>query len=109
MRQVGHLLNLLLLIVYTTFFIDFFSMHGLDFPSATTAILLMFDVCCVGLRYRVEYNNLYEWLKQQSLSYRFPYLCGSGKCVFVIVSVSGFDDSRPIYKRDGMFFNLGPV
>jgi hypothetical protein len=90
---------ILLLIVYTTFFIEFDEMHVPDFPGETTAVeLLVFGLCCLGLRCRVEYNNLFEWLKQRLPSCRFPYECGSGKClsVTVTVGVSGFDDSRPI-------------
>jgi hypothetical protein len=39
-------------------------MHGPDFTTEAVKIVLVFDVRCVGLHCRVEYNNLFEWMKQ---------------------------------------------
>ena len=45
---------ILLLIVYTTFCIEFDDMRDSDFPSETAAVFLVLDVLCVGWRCRLE-------------------------------------------------------
>jgi hypothetical protein len=48
----------LLLIVYTTLFIEFDRKHRPDVPSETTATFLVFGVRCVGLHCHVEGSRL---------------------------------------------------